>query len=488
LPKLTKSKLKLHSEHALVCLIGQKCQDEKLLQPLHHFIKIKQKTVKYSPVDKLTDLLLAMLLDCDVVSQINTKLAQEVAVLHAFGREQSADQSTVQRTLASCDSENVAQLQQALAQIFASNSRTRHHKFGKQPLILDIDLTGLPCSKHYEGSCKGYFADCKPGTTGRQLYRVSASQYNELVYQQVFPGNTGSASLENFKVMLEVAFAVLALKAKYKKRIVIRLDGGFGNAPIINYLLAEGYQFVVKLGNAPRSNKLCQSVPADQWHSDQCHQREFGVVPTESGYEAVESRPVYQIGVRHTPPKPQKEAGKVKAKAVKATTTAASEIEVKSVDPQPYAYNVLVVRLEGLSWAKGATVAASEILLQVHFYDQRAVIETASIKADKQGLGLVKRRKFSLMGQEMLVLLAQLAHNLVVWAKGWLTELSPELESFGVQRLVRDLFAIAAQVLYHSGRLVKVQLNQSNSLARRFYKPVAQYFASSKIEVVLGSQ
>lgn len=477
----------MHSEHPILCLIGQKCQDEKLLEPLHKFIKIKQKTVQHSPVDKLTDALLAILLDCDVVSQINTKLAQEIAVLKAFGREHSADQSTVQRTLSCCTSQNVAEFQQALAVIFAKHSRTRHHKFHKQPLILDIDLTGLPCSKHYEGSCKGYFADCKPGTTGRQLYRVSASQYNELVYQAVFPGNTGSASLENFKGMLEAAFAVLALKAKYKRRIVIRLDGGFGNGPIINYLLAEGYQFVVKLGNAPRANKMCQSVETQEWHLDQCHQREFGLVHSESGYAAVESRPVYQIGVRHTPPQPQKEASKVKAEKVKATTTA-SEIEVKVVDPQPYAYNVLVVRLEGLSWAKGATIAASEILEQVHFYDSRAVIETASIKADKQGLGLVKRRKFSLMGQEMLVLLAQLAHNLVVWAKGWLAELSPELESFGVQRLVRDLFAIAGAVVFASGRLVKVQLNQRNRLARRFHKPVAQYFARSKIEVVLGSQ
>ncbi len=141
--------------------------------------------------------------------------------------------------------------------------------------------------------------------------------------------------------MLQSAFAVLALKAKYKKRIVIRLDGGFGNGPIINYLLAEGYQFVVKLGNAPRATKMCQSVEATQWQPDQCHQREFGLVHSESGYEAVESRPVYQIGVRHPPPQPQKKAGKVKAKAkaVKATT-AASEIEVKAVDPQPYAYNV----------------------------------------------------------------------------------------------------------------------------------------------------
>lgn len=480
----------MHSQFALVCLIGQKCQDQNLLAPLHTFVNIKQKTVQYSPVDKLTDLLIAMLLDCDVVSQLNTKVAQEQAVLNAFGRNRAADQSTVQRTLSSCDSQNVQELQQALAAIFAANSHTRRHKFGKHkpPLIIDIDLTGLPCSKHYEGSCKGYFADCKPGTTGRQLYRVSASQYNELVYQQVFPGNTGSASLENFKVMLEAAFGVLGLKAKYKKRIVIRLDGGFGNGPIINYLLAEGYQFVVKLGNAPRAAKMGRSVEEQGWHLDQCHQREFGLVHSESGYSAVEGRPVYQIAVRHTPPEPNKEADKTKAKKVKASA-AVSANEVKLVEAPPYAYNVLVVRVEGLAWTKGATVVASksEILSQVHFYDSRVVIETASIKGDKQGLGLVKRRKFSLCGQEMLVLLAQLAHNLVVWAKGWLAKFEPELAPFGVHRVVRDLFGMAGQVVFQGGRIVKVQLNQRNRLARRFYKAVAQYFVRLNIEVVLGA-
>lgn len=442
--------------------------------------------MQYSPVDKLTDALLAILLDCDVVSQVNTKLAQEVAVLKAFGREHCADQSTIQRTLASCNSENVAEFQQALSLIFATNSRTQKHKFGKHkpPLILDIDLTGLPCSKHYEASCKGYFADCKPGTTGRQLYRVSASQYNEVVYQQVFPGNTGSASFENFKIMMQAAFAVLTLKAKHKKRVLIRLDGGFGNAPIINYLLAEGYQFVLKLGNAPRANKLCQSVAADGWHSDGCHQREFGLVQAESGYTTLEGRSVYHIGVRHIPPLPQKDKGK--GKAVKA---AASEIEQSKLSATPpYAYNVLVVRVEGLSWAKGSAVAASEILWQVHFYDQRAVIETASIKGDKQGLGLVRRRKFSLAGQETLVLLAQLAHNLVEWAKGWLAELAPELATFGIQRWVRDIFAIAGQVIFKANRIVKVQLNQRNRLVRRFHKPIAQYFARLMIDVALGSQ
>jgi hypothetical protein len=369
-------------------------------------------------------------------------------------------------------------LQQALAQIFARHSRTRHHNFHKQPLVLDIDLTGLPCSKHYEGSCKGYFADCKPGTTGRQLYRVSASQYNELVYQQVFAGNTPSATLENFKQMLKAAFAVLGLKAKHKRRVLIRLDGGFGTTAIINYLLEEGYQFVVKLGNAPRAIKLSQSV--ESWHKDLCHQREFGLIQADHGYEKAGQRAVYQIGVRHQP------SEKAKAKAPKKSK-AANSLPPQSEPAVPaYHYNALVLCLEGLKWDKLAPVEAAALLTQVHFYDSRVVIETASIKADKQGLGLTKRRKFSLMGQEMLVLLAQLAHNLVIWAKGWLSKLAPQLHSYGVQRWVRDLLAMAGQVEFKAGRIVKVRLTKRHSLARLFHQPIKQFFAKVAIEVDLG--
>ena len=124
----------------------------------------------------------------------------------------------------------------------------------------------------------------------------------------------------------------------------------------------------------------------------------------------------------------------------------------------------------------------------MHFYDSRAVIETASIKGDKQGLGLVKRRKVQFVGQEILVLLAQLAHNLVEWAKGWLAQLEPQLATFGIQRWVRDLFSIAGAVVFETGRIVKVRLNQRNRLARRFHKPIGEYFAKLNIEVVIGSQ
>ena len=56
--KDTTSNQKLHSDHALLCLIGQKCRQLHLLDPLHLLVKIDQKTVEHSPTDKLQDGLL----------------------------------------------------------------------------------------------------------------------------------------------------------------------------------------------------------------------------------------------------------------------------------------------------------------------------------------------------------------------------------------------------------------------------------------------
>ena len=55
----------------------------------------------------------------------------------------------------------------------------------------------------------------------------------------------------------------------------------------------------------------------------------------------------------------------------------------------------------------------------VQAYDCRAGIEN-DFKGDKQGLGLRSRRKGKLVAQELVVLLAGLARNLLLWCRQWL--------------------------------------------------------------------
>ena len=68
----------------------------------------------------------------------------------------------------------------------------------------------------------------------------------------------------------------------------------------------------------------------------------------------------------------------------------------------------------------------------VHHDDGRAAME-ADLKSDKHGLGLGVLRKRKLAAQQMLGLLGQLAHNVLVWARHWLTEAAPRLATLGAR-------------------------------------------------------
>jgi hypothetical protein len=124
-------------------------------------------------------------------------------------------------------------------------------------------------------------------------------------------------------------------------------------------------------------------------------------------------------------------------KALQAKAAARTERTGKEQLVDEYEYSVLIISTTHL--AKQEEWKSADLVEQLHFYDSRATIESASIRGDKQGLKLVKRRKHTLAGQEMLILLAQLAHNLIVWARGWLSALESKLAEYGIKRWVRDL-------------------------------------------------
>ena len=97
-------------------------------------------------------------------------------------------------------------------------------------------------------------------------------------------------------------------------------------------------------------------------------------------------------------------------------------------------------------------------------YDDRAAIE-AEIKADKGGLQLHRRRKKRLAAQEALVVLTDLAHNLLAWTRGWMFRDSPFADA-GIYRIVKELFPIPGKVMVEEGQIVKLRLKASHPLAQ----------------------
>src|SRR5258708_8833056 len=121
----------------------------------------------------------------------------------------------------------------------------------------------------------------------------------------------------------------------------------------------------------------------------------------------------------------------------------------------------------------------------VTFHDQRGGGIETSFKGDKQGLGLTKRNKKRFEAQHMLVLLGSLAHNVVVWARRWLT--CPQIQRYGILRMVRDVFHISGLLRFDAlTQVVEIVLNQDARFTRSLIRPLRELLTPFYIVVISG--
>src|SRR5215216_3477506 len=252
-----------YSPCATLAAVGLKLRALGLLTPIKEKVKIIQKTVKHEPLDKLQDALVTILAGARGLSEINTRLRADPALQRAFGRDSCADRSVVQATLNTCTSTDVAQMMQALDAIFQKQSLAARHDFKAALLLVDVDLTGMPCGKKAEGSTKGYQGKAGIGY-GRQMGRAIAAQYEEVVIDRLYPGNLHLT--QAIRPMIEDCERTLSLDEAKRKRTVIRMDAGGGSLDQINWLLERGYQVHCKDISGVRAEGLAQAVK--HWVND----------------------------------------------------------------------------------------------------------------------------------------------------------------------------------------------------------------------------
>jgi len=167
-------------------------------------------------------------------------------------------------SLDAATAENVEQMSQVLTTLFRQHSQAASHSFSHSNwLILDVDLTGMPCGKKAEKSVKGYFHQprCR---RGRKPGRVLASQYGEIVVDELYPGNTILLSV--LPSLIEKAEHVLQLTPWKRQHTILRIDAGGGTVDAIRSLLDQGYAVVSKEYSAARANQLVKSVK--EWVED----------------------------------------------------------------------------------------------------------------------------------------------------------------------------------------------------------------------------
>jgi len=388
-----------------------------LLCPLREQVQIPQKTVRYCPPDKLLDALLGILCGAKTIAQSNSTIRVDPAVQRAFGRTGCAEQSTIARTLQASTAETVDRFERVSWYYLKHYGQTPHHRFAERLLWVDVDVTPLPIGTHAEGSERTWMGRNR-SKTGRKVLRWTASDYREILHETLLRGK--ASAVPALKTALGELETRLGWPREQRQRIVLRLDGGFGSTEVLNWLLSRGYQVVAKISHSGRVRKLRQALGPG--HPTSSPGREIAAVLHPHRF----CRGTRQWVIRT----PKEKGG--------------------------YQYAVLVTTLPDLD-----PVALADA------YDGRATIE-ASFCQDKQALGLVTRRQRRWEAQRMVLLLARLAHHLLLWGKQWLSRVPAtrrRLQGYGLVRLLRDVWAVPGVIRWRRGWMVSVRFNPLHPLA-----------------------
>lgn len=446
-----------YTPYAPLAALGLYLRQIDFLAPLRDRVKIVQKQVVHTPLDKLTDAFITILAGAHGLVEANTRLRSDRALQEAFGRETCADQSTIQATLNACSAANVLQLSAALTAIYRQHSQGYHHNYQRRLQLLDVDMSGMPCGPKAALATKGYFANQR-NRRGRQLGRVVATRYGEIVTDQIFAGTVGLAAA--LQPLVSAAEQVLDLDLAKRQRTILRIDSGGGSIDDINWALARGYHIHTKDYSRQRARKLGQSVT--EWIDDpQIPGRQLGWVTTPAP-EYI--RTVGRIAVRWKQKNGQWEY------AVVISTLLPLDVIMETGQPPEQVLNHNAV-----------------LLAYVRCYDDRGGGAETAFKDDKQGLGLTKRNKKRFEAQQMVVLLGALAHNVIVWARRWLAPHEPKIRRFGMKRMVRDVFHLSGFLVRNSrGRLVEVVFNQHAPLVRGLARSLDVLLRPSHVAVNWG--
>ena len=207
----------------------------------------------------------------------------------------------------------------------------------------------------------------------------------------------------------------LDLRPTQRKRTVYRLDGGAGTDEKLKWLIQRDYQFIAKGFSGKRAYALAQQVSRWDAYDPTCW---LGRVP------------------------PPIDFGRSVQVVVK-----------KRLHQQDFKHSYYV-----------STLPFPSKKALMDRYNGRGGAEVEQFRADKSGLFLSSRRKQSFAAQKALVLLTDLAHNLLADFQ-YRALTGSSFADWGLKRIVRDLLAIPARLHFRQSQLYRIDLIRSHPYA-----------------------
>ena len=161
IPRMSLVSMEKTTCFAPLAVLGAYASQQDLLSPILSWMEFGKPMHTERPVEALVDVWVSMLAGCRSVKQVNTKIRPDVLLAKAWGRERFCEQSTLARVLDACEEEQVQQLRAGVEAVYRWIGQGPQGRWRSLPLMIDIDLTGLPAGRNAEGSSKGYFSEKK---------------------------------------------------------------------------------------------------------------------------------------------------------------------------------------------------------------------------------------------------------------------------------------------------------------------------------------
>jgi len=330
-----------------------------LLPLLRENIHINMKTVKYTPYDKVVELLASIVAGCQHTVTINSRLVPDTVLAEELiGKDRFADQSGINRLLQSITYENVDELER----VFSAYYMTHGIAWKKESVVVDIDMTGFKANgKTYENTEKGYI--CEKGDRG---YKATFAYTDKEVIGMVF-GKGNEVEVNQINDILKVIKERIG--SPKIKDIIIRGDAGFGISTIIDILYSQSFLFILK--GKQRSSAKRFSRRIKNWIA-------IPNSPDELAY------------------------GEMRAK-VTGSKHKFRIIIFRMKKNGDYVYFHIITNLPDILYP-------AETILKM--YNERQSIE-AFIKADKSGLHIKNLRTRRYNGIRYVILLSSIAFNMI---------------------------------------------------------------------------
>ncbi|HMB06945.1 MAG TPA: transposase [Isosphaeraceae bacterium] len=207
----------------------------------------------YSTRDKLMSLVTLFILGLARISHVDRSLAGETALARTLGLKRFPSSDTLYDLLKKVTHWHLKQVDR-LHQSYL----TEQVRFEEATVIADLDLSVQSTEgRQRQGATPGH----NPQHKGRDCYQGAVAFVSGLViWQQLCRGNTSGQSL--------VSSALDALQQRLPRLDLLRLDGGFLSAKVLNLLVTRKVGFLTKASGKLKSIRtLLEQTQPDEWQS-----------------------------------------------------------------------------------------------------------------------------------------------------------------------------------------------------------------------------